>query len=53
MAISKAVTSFEFGEAIIEQYTHQLMGLAKRRATKIRPKAIGGEMFGRFSKFYN
>ena len=30
---------------------HQLVGQAKRRATEIRPKAVGGGFFGRFSNF--
>ena len=28
------------------------MGQAKRRATKIRPKAVGSGIFGRFHNFY-
>ena len=31
-----------------EQEAHQLVWQAKRRATKIRPKAIKGGIFGRF-----
>ena len=31
------------------QDAHQLVEQAKRRATKNRPKAIGGGIFGRFS----
>ena len=27
------------------------MGQAKRRATKIRPRAVGGYIFGRFANF--
>ena len=34
-----------------EQEAHQLMGQAKRRATQIRPRAVGGDIFGRFSNF--
>ena len=33
------------------QETHQLEGQAKRRATQIRPKAVGSDIFGRFSNF--
>ena len=34
----------------VKQETHQLVGQAKRRATKIRPQAVGGGIFGRFFK---
>ena len=32
-----------------EQGVHQLVGQAKRHATKIRPKAVEDDIFGRFS----
>ena len=32
-----------------EQDAHQLVRQAKRRAAKIRPRAVGGGVFGRFS----
>ena len=35
----------------VKQESHQLVGQAKRRATKIRPYTIGGSIFGRFSNF--
>ena len=31
----------------MKQEAHQLVGQAKRRATKIRPKVVGGDIFGR------
>ena len=31
-----------------KQEAYQLVGQAKRRVTKIRPKAVGGDIFGRF-----
>ena len=34
-----------------EQDAHQLVGQAKRRATHIRPKAVGSGIFGRFANF--
>ena len=36
---------------VIKQDAHQLVGQAKRRTTKIRPKAVGCGIFGRFSSF--
>ena len=35
----------------IKQEAQQLVGQAKRRATQIRPKAIGDGIFDRFSNF--
>ena len=35
------------------EVAHQLVGLAKRRATQIRPKAVGGAIFGPFSNVSN
>ena len=35
----------------VKQEARQLVGKAKRRATKIRPKAVGSGIFGRFSNF--
>ena len=34
-----------------EQDAHQLGGQAKRHATKIRPKAVAGDIFGHFANF--
>ena len=34
-----------------KQDAHQLVGQAKRHATKIRPKAVGSGIFGRFPNF--
>ena len=34
-----------------KQDAHQLVRQAKRRATKIRPKAVGSGTFGRFANF--
>ena len=34
-----------------KQDTHQLLGQAKRRATKIRPEAVKGGILGRFANF--
>ena len=35
------------------QEAHQLVGQAKHRTTKIRPKAVSGGIFGHFSNFDN
>ena len=35
----------------VKQEAHQLVGPAKRRATKIRPKAVEGGICCRFSNF--
>ena len=37
--------------ADVQQEAHQLVWQVKRRATKIRPKAVGGDIFRHFSKF--
>ena len=36
---------------MLEQDAHQLVGQANRRATKIRPKAVGSSIFGCFPSF--
>ena len=38
---------------IIKQDAHHLVGQAKRCSTKIRPKAVGDDFFGRFANFDN
>ena len=35
---------------LCEQEVHQLVGQIKRRATQIRPRVIGGGIFGRSFK---
>ena len=40
-----------FYGALEQQEAHQFVGQAKRRATQIRPKAVGGGIFGSFSNF--
>ena len=37
---------------VTKQDAHHLLGHAKRRATKIRTKAVGCGIFGRFSNFH-
>ena len=34
-----------------QQEVHYVVGQVKRRATKMRPKADGSDIFGRFSNF--
>ena len=38
---------------VMQQDAHQLVGQAKRCTTKIRPKDVGGGIFGRFANFDN
>ena len=35
----------------MQQEAHELLGQAKRRATKIRPNAVGSCIFGRLPNF--
>ena len=42
------VTNYIRSEVILKQDAHQLVGEAKRRTTKIRPKTVRGSISGRF-----